>query len=198
MARLFSQAFSSSRIAAFRSNHLQGTIAGSSSSFSMKESVFSGPTTPSQAFRKWIKGTGDFVMVFVLVTDPVSVRAITAVIRRSGYILIPLSLLFIKYYPELGRAYNAWSGIPYYSGVTLDKNMFGYLLFAYGLFYVAELLQAFGQKSPELPLNAYRQTLQRRVAVHGHLDDPDRRQQDLPAVPHRRSYVTPRPTVSHG
>jgi O-antigen ligase len=103
---------------------------------------------PFASFRKWIKGTGDFVMVFVLVTDPVSVRAITAVIRRSGYILIPLSLLFIKYYPELGRAYNAWSGIPYYSGVTLDKNMFGYLLFAYGLFYVAELLQAFGQKSP--------------------------------------------------
>ena len=111
---------------------------------------------PFVVFRRWIKASGDFVMVFVLVTDPVPVRAITAVIKRSGYILIPLSLLFCKYYPELGRAYDAWGGIAYYTGVTLDKNMFGYLLFAYGLFYAAELLRAFGQKSPDLPLNAYR------------------------------------------
>ena len=57
---------------------------------------------PFASFRKWIKGTGDFVMVFVLVTDPVSVRAITAVIRRSGYILIPLSLLFYQVLSRIG------------------------------------------------------------------------------------------------
>ena len=63
---------------------------------------------PFVAFRRWIKASGDFVMVFVLATDPVPVRAITTAIKRSGYILIPLSLLFCKYYPELGRAFDAW------------------------------------------------------------------------------------------
>ena len=57
---------------------------------------------PFVVFRKWIKASGDFVMVFVLVTDPVPVRAITAVIKRSGYILIPLSLLFCKYLSRIG------------------------------------------------------------------------------------------------
>jgi O-antigen ligase len=38
-------------------------------------------------------------------------------------------------------------GRSYYTGVTLDKNMFGYLLFAYGLFFTAGLVSAFRQKS---------------------------------------------------
>ena len=35
----------------------------------------------------------------------------------------------------------------YYTGVTLDKNMFGYLLFAYGLFFASGLVYAFRQDS---------------------------------------------------
>ena len=85
-------------------------------------------------------------MVFVLLSDLYPVRAITATIRRSGYILIPLSVLLIKYYEGMGRVVDDW-GQSYYTGVTLDKNMFGYLLFAYGLFFVTELVHAFRQDS---------------------------------------------------
>src|SRR5205809_4145533 len=98
------------------------------------------------SFRRWIKASGDFVMVFVLLSDLYPVRAITATIRRSGYILIPLSVLLIKYYEGMGRVVDDW-GQSYYTGVTLDKNMFGYLLFAYGLFFVTELVHAFRQDS---------------------------------------------------
>ena len=73
-------------------------------------------------------------------------RAITATIRRSGYILIPLSVLLIKYYEGMGRVVDDW-GQSYYTGVTLDKNMFGYLLFAFGLFFVTELVHVFRQDS---------------------------------------------------
>ena len=101
---------------------------------------------PLIAFRRWTKASGDFVMIFVLFSDPYPVRAITAAMKRSGYILIPLSVLFVKYYQDWGRIIDDW-GQSYYTGVTLDKNMFGYLLFAYGLFFASELVCAFRQDS---------------------------------------------------
>ena len=101
---------------------------------------------PFISFKRWIKASGDFVMVFVLLSDPHPVRAITAAIKRAGYILIPLSVLLIKYYEGWGRSIDDW-GRSYYTGVTLDKNMFGYLLFAYGLFFASGLVCAFRQYS---------------------------------------------------
>ena len=101
---------------------------------------------PFVSFKRWIKASGDFVMVFVLCSDPYPVRAITAALKRSGYVLIPLSLLFCKYYEDMGRVIDDW-GRSYYTGVTLDKNMFGYLLFAYGLFFASGLVCAFRQDS---------------------------------------------------
>jgi exopolysaccharide production protein ExoQ len=99
---------------------------------------------PFIAFRRWIKASGDLVIVFVLITGPYPMRAITAAIKRSGYVLIPLSLLFTKYYQDWGRSFDEW-GHSVYTGVTLDKNMFGYLLFAYGLFFASELVCGFRQ-----------------------------------------------------
>jgi exopolysaccharide production protein ExoQ len=101
---------------------------------------------PFISFRRWFKASGDFVMIFILLSDLHPVRAITAAIKRSGYILIPLSVLLIKYYEGNGRVIDDW-GRSYYTGVTLDKNMFGQLLFAYSLFFVAESVRAFRQDS---------------------------------------------------
>ena len=101
---------------------------------------------PFISLKRWIKASGDFVMVFVLLSDPYPVRAITAAIKRAGYILIPLSVLLIKYYQDWGRTIDDW-GRSYYTGVTLDKNMFGYLLFAYALFFTSGLVYAFRQYS---------------------------------------------------
>jgi O-antigen ligase len=107
---------------------------------------FAWSDSPFITFKRWIKASGDLVMVFVLCSDPYPVRAITAAIKRSGYVLIPLSVLFCKYYEDLGRVMDDW-GESYYTGVTLDKNMFGYLLFAYGLFFASGVVRAFRQDS---------------------------------------------------
>lgn len=112
---------------------------------------------PFISFRRWIKASGDFVMVFVLFSDPYPVRAITAAIKRSGYILIPLSLLLVKYYQDWGRVIDDW-GRSYYTGATLDKNMFGYLLFAYGLFFASELVCAFRQDASSRATRSARRT----------------------------------------
>jgi O-antigen ligase len=94
---------------------------------------------PLTGLKRWVKALGDPVMVLVIWTDPNPVRAVTATIKRCAYVLIPLSLLFCKYYEYLGRAVDPWGKVSY-TGVTTDKNMFGYLLFSFGLFFVAAFM----------------------------------------------------------
>jgi len=100
------------------------------------------------ALKRWVKALGDPVMVVVLWSDPFPLRAITATIKRCAYVLLPLSVLFVKYYEDLGRTFDPW-GHSAYTGVTTDKNMWGYLLFAFGLFFAAALMAGFKRNRDE-------------------------------------------------
>jgi len=80
---------------------------------------------PVVAFKRWIKAIGDLLMVLIILTDSDILAAVKQVLTRISFILVPLSLLFIKYYPDLGRSYNQWTWAPVYSGVTLGKNLLG-------------------------------------------------------------------------
>lgn len=77
------------------------------------------------ALKRWIKSVGDIVMILVVVTDRNPLVATKRFLCRAGFVLIPVSILFIKYYPELGRAYNPWTWVPMYCGVTTYKNQLG-------------------------------------------------------------------------
>ena len=80
---------------------------------------------PVVAFKRWIKATGDLAMILIVLTDKQPVAALRRLFSRTGFILIPLSMLFIKYYPNLGRSYDAWTGFQMNNGVTLNKNSLG-------------------------------------------------------------------------
>ena len=64
---------------------------------------------PDVSIKRWIKATGDVVMTLVVITDPQPLVALRRLFSRVGFLLLPLSALFIKYYPELGRGYNRWT-----------------------------------------------------------------------------------------
>jgi O-antigen ligase len=80
---------------------------------------------PGVALKKWTKSVEDLVMVLVIVTDEQPVAALRRLFSRLGFILLPYSLLLIKYYPGIGRFYGAWDGTQMNTGVTQDKNMLG-------------------------------------------------------------------------
>jgi exopolysaccharide production protein ExoQ len=84
---------------------------------------------PGVAFKRWIKATGDVLMIVVVLTDEQPVAALRRLFSRTGFILMPLSLLFIKYYPSLGRTYDQWTGAQMNTGVTLNKNILGVITF---------------------------------------------------------------------
>jgi len=76
---------------------------------------------PFVAFKHWNKGIGDLVMVLVIVTDPEPVAAFKRVLSRIGFVLLPLSILFIKYYPSIGRGFTPL-GFPMSRGVAMQKS----------------------------------------------------------------------------
>jgi exopolysaccharide production protein ExoQ len=87
---------------------------------------------PDVAFKRWIKAISDLAMVLVILTDGKPVAAIRRLISRVGFILLPTSVLLIKYYGDLGRVYTI-DGDQTNTGVTLNKNSLGLIVLVISL-----------------------------------------------------------------
>lgn len=85
------------------------------------------------AFKRWTKIIGDVLVVSIIVTDVKPIEAIKRVFARVAFVLVPLSVLLIKYYPDIGREYNRWTWLPSYRGVAETKNGLGMLCLVFGL-----------------------------------------------------------------
>ena len=79
---------------------------------------------PDVSLKRWIKAIGDLAMVLIIATDRNPLVAIRRTVSRVGFVLLPTSLLFIKYFPALGRDYDADGNVANV-GVTLNKNHLG-------------------------------------------------------------------------
>jgi exopolysaccharide production protein ExoQ len=90
---------------------------------------------PFIAFKRWFRDLGGYLMVLVVISDPRPLEAVRMVLRKVGYLLVPLSILLIKYYPNLAKQYDPWSGAASYSGAATSKNMLGVLCLVSGLFF---------------------------------------------------------------
>ncbi len=93
------------------------------------------------AFKRWVKDFGNFIMVFIILTETNITDAIKAVFSRYAYVAIPLSIVFNKWFPEYGKYYNPWDGQLGYAGVTTNKNELGIVLTICGLYLVWELFE---------------------------------------------------------
>jgi exopolysaccharide production protein ExoQ len=96
---------------------------------------------PFIAFKRWVKILGLPIMALVLFTEPDFEEALARLIKRSAYVLIPFSILVIKYYPEIGIKYDAWTGVPVYRGIAQSKNMMGCDCLILGLFFFWHFLK---------------------------------------------------------
>jgi O-antigen ligase len=77
------------------------------------------------AFKRWTKATGDLLMILIVLSEPDPSAAVKRFLARIGFLLVPASVLLIKYYPWLGQGYSGMDFKVRYGGVTLDKNMLG-------------------------------------------------------------------------
>ncbi len=90
---------------------------------------------PLVAFKRWFRDLGNYLVVLVVLSDPRPLEAVRALLRRVSYLLIPLSVLLIKYYPQIGKQYEYWSGAESYVGATTSKNLLGVVCLISGLFF---------------------------------------------------------------
>src|SRR5258707_2034207 len=94
---------------------------------------------PFVTFKRWIKALGDVQMVLVILAELDPFAALTRILTRMGFFLFPLSILFIRFYPQLGRRpTNSWTQEPV--GVTQQKNELGIMCMIYGIFFLWMLL----------------------------------------------------------
>ncbi len=95
---------------------------------------------PFVAFKRWLKVLGHPIMALIVLTDPNPKEALTRLMKRCAYVVIPVSILFIKYYPELGRSFSPW-GAGETNGIATGKNFLGADCLILGYFFFWYLLQ---------------------------------------------------------
>jgi exopolysaccharide production protein ExoQ len=95
---------------------------------------------PTILMKRWVKDLGNPIMALVILTERRPYEAVGTVLRRLAFLLLPLSVLFVRYYPALGRAYHH-DGSPMYTGVGHQKNDLGLMCLLAGIYVFWELLQ---------------------------------------------------------
>jgi exopolysaccharide production protein ExoQ len=101
---------------------------------------------PVVSLKRYVKEIGNLLMVLIVWTERMPLEAIRALMKRCAYVLIPLSIVMFKYFPEFGRSYSRWTGDLSFTGVTNNKNSLGILCAISGLGLAWSLLQIWHQK----------------------------------------------------
>jgi O-antigen ligase len=102
---------------------------------------------PGVSFRRCFRATGAFVMVLVVLTERDPLMATATLLRRVYLIHIPLSIVAIKYFRNIGVVYD-WSGSEeMWVGLTVHKNSLGQVAMCSGLLFSWQVLQKWGKKT---------------------------------------------------
>jgi len=103
---------------------------------------------PYVSFKRWTREFLAVLMTFVVHSEASPRYAMESILRRTTYILIPFSLLLIKYFPEYGRTYGRWTGGEMWIGVTQQKNGLGRLCLIAAFFLIWSLVRRRQGKNP--------------------------------------------------
>jgi exopolysaccharide production protein ExoQ len=102
---------------------------------------------PFVAFKRLINGIGTALMALVVMTELNPVESLKTLVRRCAYVLIPLSILLIKYYRDLGIVFNEWTGEEMVTGVTGNKNLLGALCLFTGFLFFYDVVTSWHHKN---------------------------------------------------
>jgi exopolysaccharide production protein ExoQ len=96
---------------------------------------------PMGSTKRLIKDFGLLFVVGVILTEKDPLQAMRAVYVRCAIVLLPLSFVFIKWYPALGRAYGI-AGEQMVTGVTTQKNSLGEIVLIFTLFLIWDYFES--------------------------------------------------------
>ena len=101
---------------------------------------------PDVTLRRWFKAVGCLLLVMVVLSERDRDFAMRRLFVWAGFLLIPLSVLLIKYYPAIGKSMvivniGTWQLSPV--GVTTHKNSLGGICQIYGIIFLWHFLAAY-------------------------------------------------------
>ena len=100
---------------------------------------------PFVALKRIIKAIGDLAMVLIILTESDPMAALKRLVTRLGFLLFPLSILFTKYYPAIGRRLTmSWTMET--TGVTTQKNELGLDCMMYGVFFLWMIVSVYRER----------------------------------------------------
>ena len=103
---------------------------------------------PFVGFKRWTKDLGNVLMVLVILSERDPMEAAKSVFIKFSYLVVPLSVLLIKYYPDTGRTYNQWTWEYMYVGAAVHKNSLGCLALVSGLFLLWDFFDVRFNRAP--------------------------------------------------
>ncbi len=103
---------------------------------------------PGISFKRWIREFQAILMALVLLSEPFPRKAMESVLRRATYILIPFSLVLIKYFPIFGVEYGRWSGEQMWRGVAQQKNGMASICIISAIYLIWSLMRRWQTGSP--------------------------------------------------
>jgi exopolysaccharide production protein ExoQ len=95
---------------------------------------------PLGSSKRLCKDFGQLFVLSVILSEKDPLEAMRAIYFRCACVLFPLSVVFIRYYPRLGRGYSV-AGEQMYTGVTTQKNSLGEIVLVFSLFLVWDWLE---------------------------------------------------------
>ena len=95
---------------------------------------------PLISAKRWIKILGHPVMALIILTETDVKEALVRLMKWNAYLLLPISILWIKYFPELGRTNEEW-GAMLNRGIAEGKNGLGTICLTLGLVFLWYSLQ---------------------------------------------------------
>jgi O-antigen ligase len=98
------------------------------------------------AAKRWFRDLGNYLMILVVLSDAHPTEAIRIFLRRIHYFLVPLSVLLVKYYAQIGKHYNPWTGAPEFVGAATSKNTLGVLCLMSGIFFFWDTVSRWSQR----------------------------------------------------
>ena len=108
---------------------------------------------PLISFKRWTRDFIVVVMAFMILSESDPRRALLTILRRITYVLIPYSMLLIKYFPKYGVQYGRWSGARMWVGVGLQKNHLALLCIISAVFLIWTLVRRWSGR--DIPATKY-------------------------------------------
>jgi O-antigen ligase len=101
------------------------------------------------SFKRAFKSFAAVTMALVVLTDKDPIEAIETVIRRGAYLMIPLSIIVIKYFRSIGVQYD-WAGTGVsWCGLSTSKNTLGQIVMISALYFAWSIFRDFKKRRPE-------------------------------------------------